>query len=73
MGMDQKQDVVRLPSERLYTNEVEALKKLDQDAKPAGWQLSPKAVLDVSNRGQCTKGSRLRRNISATSGWSKWR
>lgn len=45
MGMDQKQDVVRLPAERLYIEELEALKKLDQDTKPAGWQLSPKAVL----------------------------
>jgi MoxR-like ATPase len=52
MGMDQKQDVVRLPSERLYVEELEALKTLDQDAKPAGWQLSPKAVLTFLTGGQ---------------------
>jgi MoxR-like ATPase len=45
MGMDQKHNVLRLPSEQLYNEELEALKKSDKDAKPAGWQLSPKAVL----------------------------
>ncbi|MBP1991905.1 AAA family ATPase [Paenibacillus eucommiae] len=43
--MDQKQDVLRLASERLYEDELEALKKADIDTKPAGWQLSPKSVL----------------------------
>jgi MoxR-like ATPase len=43
--MDQKQNAVRLPSELLYEAELSALKETDRDAKPAGWQLSPKAVL----------------------------
>ncbi|TNJ62378.1 ATPase [Paenibacillus hemerocallicola] len=43
--MDQKQNAVRLPSELLYEAELAALKETDRDAKPAGWQLSPKAVL----------------------------
>ncbi|MDF2720288.1 MAG: ATPase [Paenibacillus sp.] len=45
MGMDQKQNAVRLPSELLYEAELAALKETDRDAKPAGWQLSPKSVL----------------------------
>jgi MoxR-like ATPase len=52
MGMDQKQNVVRLPAERLYQEELEALKKADMDAKPAGWQMSPKAVLTFLTGGQ---------------------
>jgi MoxR-like ATPase len=52
MGMDQKQNVVRLPSERLYMEELEALKKADGDTKPAGWQLSPKAVLTFLTGGK---------------------
>lgn len=52
MDMDQKQNVVRLPAERLYEEELEALKKGDTDAKPAGWQLSPKAVLTFLTGGQ---------------------
>jgi MoxR-like ATPase len=43
--MDQKQNAVRLPSELLYEAELAALKETDRDAKPAGWQLSPKSVL----------------------------
>jgi MoxR-like ATPase len=39
-------DVLRLPAEALYAGELEALKIEDQkEEKPAGWQLSPKAVL----------------------------
>jgi MoxR-like ATPase len=39
-------DILRLPAELLYANELEALKIEDQkEEKPAGWQLSPKAVL----------------------------
>lgn len=72
MGMDQKQDVVRLPSERLYLEELEALKKLDQDAKPAGWQLSPKAVLTFLTGGK-VKGSTLRLSTLGTKGLLKWR
>lgn len=43
--MAQSQDAVRLPAERLYAGELEALKAADRDSRPAGWQLSPKAVL----------------------------
>ncbi|GAA3411397.1 AAA family ATPase [Paenibacillus hodogayensis] len=50
--MDQKQDVLRLPAERLYEQELSALKALDRDAKPAGWQLSPRAVLTFITGGE---------------------
>jgi MoxR-like ATPase len=41
----EKKDVLRLPAELLYGNELEALKIEDGKAeKPAGWQLSPKSV-----------------------------
>lgn len=43
--MEQKQDVMRLPSEQLYQEELDVLRSSDQDVKPAGWQLSPKSVL----------------------------
>lgn len=43
---EKKEDVLRLPAEMLYANELEALKEEDKkEEKPAGWQLSPKAVL----------------------------
>jgi len=35
---------IRLPAERKYAAELEALAKADQDARPPGWSLSPKAV-----------------------------
>ena len=39
-------NVFRLPAEKLYANELEALKEEDKkEEKPIGWQLSPKAVL----------------------------
>lgn len=50
--MDQKQNVLRLPAERLYAQELEALKEADQDPKPAGWQLSPRSVLTFITGGQ---------------------
>ena len=39
-------NVLRLPAEKLYANELEALKEEDKkEEKPIGWKLSPKAVL----------------------------
>ncbi|NOU91719.1 AAA domain-containing protein [Paenibacillus sp. LMG 31456] len=43
--MDEKQTVMRLPAERLYESELHALKETDTGPRPAGWQLSPRAVL----------------------------
>ncbi|OXM83521.1 AAA family ATPase [Paenibacillus rigui] len=50
--MDQKQDVLRLSSERLYEEELNALKQADQDSRPAGWQLSPRSVLTFITGGK---------------------
>jgi len=50
--MDQTQNVLRLPAEKLYESELQALKAMDRDAKPAGWQLSPKAVLTFLTGGE---------------------
>jgi len=36
---------LRLPSEKLYIKELEALCKEDKDEKPFGWKLSPASVL----------------------------
>lgn len=38
-------DVLRLPAEKLYEEELHELKKHDSGHVPAGWKLSPKAVL----------------------------
>jgi MoxR-like ATPase len=43
---EEKKDILRLPAELLYANELDALKIEDsKEDKPAGWQLSPRAVL----------------------------
>jgi MoxR-like ATPase len=46
MKEKEKRDILRLPSELLYACELEALAVEDsKEDKPAGWRLSPKAVL----------------------------
>ena len=46
-------DVLRLPAELLYASELEALKIEDaKEEKPAGWQLSPKAVFKFITGGK---------------------
>ncbi|MEI7028153.1 ATP-binding protein [Paenibacillus sp. y28] len=52
MGLDEKQTILRLPAERLYEEEIAALKKADQDTRPTGWQLSPRAVLTFLTGGK---------------------
>jgi MoxR-like ATPase len=52
MEIDNKQAVLRLPAEKLYAHELEALRAADQDARPAGWQLSPRSVLTFLTGGQ---------------------
>lgn len=50
---EKKEDVLRLPAELLYAHELEVLKAEDQkEEKPAGWQLSPKAVLKFVTGGK---------------------
>src|SRR5690349_5658513 len=43
--MEALQDVLRLPAERLFQEELEALRAADTGKVPAGWQLSPRSVL----------------------------
>ncbi|MDR2037323.1 MAG: AAA family ATPase, partial [Bacteroidales bacterium] len=52
---EKKEDVLRLPAELLYANELGALKDEDKkEEKPAGWQLSPKAVLKFVTGGKAS-------------------
>ncbi|UQZ85764.1 AAA domain (dynein-related subfamily) [Paenibacillus konkukensis] len=50
--MEQQQNVLRLPAERLFREELEALRQADRDPRPAGWRLSPRAVLTFITGGQ---------------------
>ncbi|WP_426446161.1 AAA family ATPase [Paenibacillus sp. S-38] len=50
--MSETNNVLRLPAERLYAAEIEALKAEDRDPRPAGWQLSPRAVLTYITGGR---------------------
>ncbi|HBS43447.1 MAG TPA: ATPase, partial [Paenibacillus sp.] len=45
MSQERLQDIMRLPAERLYEHELEALRKADTGKIPAGWQMSPQSVL----------------------------
>jgi MoxR-like ATPase len=52
----ENQNILRLPSEKLYSHEIEALIKEDEkEQKPFGWQLSPKAVLKFIVGGKAEK------------------
>lgn len=53
MAEKNKEDLLRLPAELLYARELEALKEEDKkEEKPAGWQLSPKAVFKFIGGGK---------------------
>jgi MoxR-like ATPase len=41
---EEASDVLRLPAEVIYANELEALKQNDKDTPPASWKLSPRSV-----------------------------
>ena len=43
-GKKASSDVLRLPAEKLYENEIKVLITEDKDEKPAGWQMSPRSV-----------------------------
>ena len=46
------QDIMRLPAEQLYRDELEALKRVDSGKIPAGWQMSPQSVLTFITGGK---------------------
>lgn len=43
--VNKKKDVLRLPAEMLYKNEIDSLIKNDTNDIPVGWKMSPQAVL----------------------------
>ena len=43
--MSKEENVQRLPAEKLYQEEIEALIAAEKDAVPAGWRMSPRSVL----------------------------
>lgn len=43
--MAKKENVLRLPAEQLFQNEINALIKAEKDPVPTGWKMSPKSVL----------------------------
>jgi MoxR-like ATPase len=49
-------DVLRLSAEQTYAEELEDLRAADQGDKPAGWQLTPKAVLTYLMGGETAAG-----------------
>lgn len=48
---------IRLPVEQAYASELQALARNDDLQKPAGWSLSPKAVLTYLLGGKATDGT----------------
>jgi len=49
------QDILRLPSEKLYEEEIQTLVAQDKDDKPTGWQMSPRSVLKFIVGGKAGK------------------
>ena len=48
---------IRLPAEQVYAAELQALARGDDRQKPAGWSLSPKAVLTYLMGGKASDGT----------------
>ena len=53
--VDQNGQMLRLPAEVLFRSEIEALIEEDKYDKPAGWQMSPRAVLTYICGGKAGK------------------
>ena len=52
------------PAEARYAAELTALQEVDSAARPAGWQLSPRAVVDFIAG---TSGERIRPSVACES------
>lgn len=50
-----KKDVLRLPAEKLYAHELEALIREDRGPVPVGWRMSPRSVLTFIVGGKAGK------------------
>lgn len=48
-------DILRLPAEKLYETEIEALIAEEKDDIPTGWQMSPRSVLKFITGGKAGK------------------
>ncbi|MGX5801373.1 ATP-binding protein [Bradyrhizobium sp. Arg314] len=48
---------IRLPAEEVYASELQALARSDDRQRPAGWSLSPKAVLTYLMGGKASDGT----------------
>lgn len=48
---------IRLPVEQAYASELQALARSDDRQKPAGWSLSPQAVLTYLLGGKAGDGT----------------
>ncbi|MCI9594139.1 MAG: AAA family ATPase [Lachnospiraceae bacterium] len=53
--MEKGQNVLRLPAEQLYQEEIDALIQTENDAVPQGWKMSPRSVLTYIIGGQAGK------------------
>lgn len=52
-------DIQRQPAETIYAAELEALKAGDKEIKPAGWVLSPRAVVTYLLGGKAADGTEI--------------
>ncbi len=61
----ERKEIIRLPAETLYADELAALGQSDKDARPMGWKLSPGAVRTfiLGSDGDLESGSRIRRKF----------
>lgn len=50
--MEKGQNVLRLPAEQLYQEEIDALIQAETDAVPQGWKMSPRSVLTYITGGK---------------------
>ena len=50
-------EILRLPAETTYANELAALKSSDNWPKPPGWAMSPRAALTYLMGGKAADGT----------------
>ena len=52
-------EVLRLPAEQSYADDLAALKACDDGPKPTGWALSPQAVVTYLMGGKASDGTEI--------------
>lgn len=68
--MAENNNVLRLPAEKQYAREIEALIACERDRVPTGWRMSPRSVLTYIIGGKAG-GVNITLNISETEGLLK--